>query len=1452
MLSLLAAVQTVPAAAAGGADFSPEQLSGLTAWYDAQKITAEDGGRVSEWKNMAGSSYDAVQPDPEKQPVFTKSGKVNGNPGVDFEKDTYLELNGKFDADDISVFAVISADSIDGGSDDNQIFSKLGTSDPWNHNWYFNLKNGGFNFGWKDSETWRDYTGSGNAVSTGKSYLLAGVKAQADGSLYINGEKIGTLSGNAASPNAVHNDSPIYIGGANGGRSMDGTISEIIVYNRGLTEEETKSVNDYLALKWGITPDGSISDGMIYIAGEPISEFRKTDYSYKRSLRKGSDYPEVTAQFGDAEVEIKQADENSPQAVVKVSAGGSEIKYTVEFSIMDKDVLKLKKPEVEQVDITGGFWKEKLDQFAKTTVDYVFDNFERTGTLKNFENSSVAGAKPQGATDPWNDGLLYETIRGASDFLRKNPDEELERRIDGYIDIIYDAALSNEDGYLSTWAMMEKPGQYFDATGDARWYHDAYNFGCMCEAAVHYYKATGKVKLLYVATRFAEFITDNYGYGYKENGEKKINMVPSHEGPEEMLLKLYLLYKGDSEAKAAVESYNEQKPLEINEDDYASLVKFWIENRGNSENRVNNASYGVYAQDHAVYYDQKCGAGHAVRANLFYTGMAAAGIEFDNYTYLDTADKIWNYIKDKQMYITGGVGAAAQDEAYSDAYDLPNDGYCETCAQVAMGFCSEYLSLAFGDSEYADMVEKYIYNGVLGCVGEDGKTFYYQQPLSNAEWSRWSWLEHTPCCPPMFLKFYSEMPSYIYSYSDGAVYVNQYISSDVDFLDGRKISQVSGMPNEGSARISVSGDTKLYLRIPEWCSDFSLKLNSSAAEFETENGYAVINVSDGDIVDISIPMQVKRNYSDERVVYNKGRVALSYGPLVYTFERADNRTVPNFSSGDGNFALPEDGAITVESSDILGGINLLRAQGEYIDYDGTVKSCELTAIPFYARSNRGEDDSFVWVSETPQDNGRIKPYLSKATTSSDTAQSPAAAFDGKSGTYWTAGSVTAPQTIMTDLGAVTDIGSVKVTLLKEYAGLEYELLVSSDAQTWLKAAAAQTSGEFEVDYPARYAAVKFTKLPAGEFVSVREIAVYKKNSRVNQAAGSLCGATSAYELGQSAFAMTDGCDTTRYCPAGEAKPQTVTIDLGFKTEIEQIDILFEKPSDWTYNIKISDDGKNYSTYISETYKVTEDGQRRLIDKKADARYIQLNITATTGGVWASVWEFDIKTGADKNIFDGVVSSGEIPRQQDPEPVPGPDPVPDPVPAFSGALNKNGKTYYYKNGVLVKNSWITTAKGIVRTGVDGAVLKNRIIDKKYAVDKNGYKVTSSGIKTIGKYKYLFKKGVIRKNCWYVNRGRKYRFTANGRMAKGMFKVGPYKYYASKNGAAARRKVVTVKKRRYYFDKKGRMVKNKSVIYKNRRYFAGKKGVLRKNCRIVYKKKVYKLNSKGIAKLIKKAS
>ena len=943
--------------------FVPTDLDNLLIWYDASALELSDGAKVERMENLAAKDgeYPAVATDSRNAPTYKVESDIAGKPGLVLGKQTSMKVEGSesFAFDDFTIITVVRANSVTGNNDHNQIFSKLANSGPWDHQWYFNINGASrMNAGWKDTTgAYMDFGSAAGDLAVNTDYILASSKQGKTSRLYINGTNVGALT---SSVNTVaKNTQPIYIG-ANGSTSqaMDGTVCEILLLEGEVTTTEIFNLLSYLAEKWSIPMDtsGFLPEGLaltVTVGGEEIRELSLKQTSYKRTLAYGTaKAPEVTATAtvdGKA-VACKVTQADSADGTATVTLPDYDVSYTVKFSVLDRETVTLTRADVTEVTLLDGFWKDKVELFATTTIHTALDKFVQQGCLRNFEKVIRGSSSPE--NNPWLDGLLFETIAAAGDFLKVYDDPTLKARVDEYIDVVYNASMASENGFLSTHAMLQKPGQYFDDHGQGVWYHECYNFGCMAEAAVHYYEATGEIKLLYVTARFAEFIADNYGYG-------KINMVPSHSLTEEALLEFYRLLRDTEGLTERLETYNSKYPLDIDIEEYADLVKFWIENRGNSDNRVNNTLYGTYAQDHLYYFDQVVAAGHAVRANLFYTGMAAAGSEFENLTYLSTAQNLWTNIVNKQMYITGGVGATKTDEAYADDYDLPNDGYCETCAQVAMAFFGGYLSEKFEDASYADTIERLMYNGILGCVSQDGNDFYYTQPLNTSNHQRWEWHD-CACCPPMFLKFYSTLANYIYSYDADSIYVNQFVSSILSH-GGLTLTMETDMPWEGTTTLTLKGgDRELLIRIPEWATDgVAVTVNGKAYDFETRNGFAVVDAKDGDRIEMTVTMKAHRNYAHEKVTANVGRVAYSYGPLVYCLESVDNATLPNVSSNENGFKLVEDSDLTFTfEEDLLGGVVTLATQATV----GS-KTYDVKLIPFYVRANRGASGAYVWMLE---------------------------------------------------------------------------------------------------------------------------------------------------------------------------------------------------------------------------------------------------------------------------------------------------------------------------------------------------------------------------------------------------------------------------------------------------------------------------------------------------------
>jgi DUF1680 family protein len=624
------------------------------------------------------------------------------------------------------------------------------------------------------------------------------------------------------------------------------------------------------------------------------------------------------------------------------------------------------------VHLTDAFWAPRLDTNRTVTIPHIFKQSEETGRVKNFE---LAAAALGGAVDgkycsryPFDDSDVYKAIEAASYALATRPDPELEKYVDGLVAKI--AAAQEPDGYLYAARTIGGPPPQ-DWLGKERWSHlymshELYNLGHLYEAAVAHFQATGKKNLLAVAVKSADLVAKEFGPGKRTN-------PPGHEEIEIGLVKLY---RATGKAK------------------YLELAKFFIDARGKTEGRIpfdlegrQQLLYGEYAQDHKPFVEQTEAVGHAVRAGYLYAGAADVAALTGDAAYIAALEKIWTDMVGTKLYITGGIGAAGGWEGYGPAYRLPNaSAYAETCANIATFLWNSRMQRLALDGKYADVMERILYNGVLSGISLSGDRFFYPNPLASfGQHERVPWFS-CACCPPNVARILTSVPGYFYAASGDKVYVNLYAQgtgkmkaggTDVEFV------QTTEYPWKGDIRIEVkpakAAGFTLAVRIPGWAqnrpvpSDLytymeaaelapALKVNGEAIKIELDKGYALINRTwkAGDVVELSLPMPVRRVAANEAVEEDRGRVAVERGPLVYCAEGTDN---------DGrvsNLVLPDGAALTAEARpDLLNGVVVIQGEAEALSEKGGKTIAEkktVTLIPYYSWANRGKGEMTVWLA----------------------------------------------------------------------------------------------------------------------------------------------------------------------------------------------------------------------------------------------------------------------------------------------------------------------------------------------------------------------------------------------------------------------------------------------------------------------------------------------------------
>ena len=575
-----------------------------------------------------------------------------------------------------------------------------------------------------------------------------------------------------------------------------------------------------------------------------------------------------------------------------------------------------KRPRVGSVRIDDEFWTAYLENVQNITLPYCFEKFETNG-IDNFI-SMAEGKNEAHIGFPWTDGLVMETTRAACDFLSCNYSEKLAALVDRIAKLVSDVVDSDSEGYFSTFTLQNYPHLRFGENGgDLLWSHDIYNMGTLIEAAVSHYNATKETFLLKRAVKVANNICKHIGEPPKHR------IIPGHSLAEEAFIKLYCLLKEDEALKDFVKENN------VNCDDYLEIANFWYRRRGTGVKTSHDPDFlskcdhipkfnAEYFQNHLPFNEQKTAVGHSVRATLCYLGAAAVAVQTGNKEYIDSLNSIWNDITAKKVHITGGVGTRHDIEGFDKEYLLPNDAYLETCAAIGLSFFSGEMSLMDCDSKYFDCFELSLYNNILGAVHGDFKHFFYQNPLcSDGTLKRWEWVE-CPCCPPMLLKIFSSLHTYIYSYSKDVLNVNMLIGSDY------KNEYFSVSQRNGKILVNSKGKAlTLRIRIPAYAKNFKLLLNGEETKFVNDKGYAVIKgvLSAGIEIEAVYDIKPVRIIANTAVKDDLGLVSIMHGKFIMCAEGIDNNCKVNVAVSENPEFKVEGDRVIFKNTD--GGNTLL-------------------------------------------------------------------------------------------------------------------------------------------------------------------------------------------------------------------------------------------------------------------------------------------------------------------------------------------------------------------------------------------------------------------------------------------------------------------------------------------------------------------------------------------------
>ena len=610
------------------------------------------------------------------------------------------------------------------------------------------------------------------------------------------------------------------------------------------------------------------------------------------------------------------------------------------------------------VRVTGGFWQTRQEVNRTVTVPFALQQCEESKRVLNFDLAAeTMRRRAAGEKDfqnkpptlfPFDDSDVYKAIEGAAYVLSMQRDAALEARLDGLIARI--AAAQEPDGYLYTFRTMHPDSPAHKWISQKRWEndpvlsHELYNLGHMYEAGVAYFQATGHRAFLDVCLKSAELVWRDFGDG-------KLRLAPGHEVIEMGLVKLF---RATGDAR------------------WLKLAQIFLDARG--------PSGPVYNQRHQLVVDQTEAVGHAVRANYLYSGMADVAALTGDQRYINAITKIWDSATARKMYLTGSVGAMAKEEAYGADYELPLDGYNETCAAVALMMWNHRMFLLTGDAKYMDVLERTAFNGFLSGVSVSGDRFFYTNPVvydgqrknNNSHAGRVPWFG-CACCPPNLMRTLAALTGYFYAVRDDSLFVNFYAQSEgTATVAGTKVSlkQTTDFPWQGGVRLAVSPEKpakfSLRVRIPGWAqgrpvpSDlysyddkmpavWSAKIGREEINGPVENGFLVLTREwrAGDTVDLTFGLPVRAVRGNDKITATTGRVAFERGPVVYCVEDPERKSSPE------DLAVSSTAKWEPESrADLLGGVTLL-------------KTGDVTALPYFAWNNRGLAPMAVWLKRVP-------------------------------------------------------------------------------------------------------------------------------------------------------------------------------------------------------------------------------------------------------------------------------------------------------------------------------------------------------------------------------------------------------------------------------------------------------------------------------------------------------
>lgn len=642
---------------------------------------------------------------------------------------------------------------------------------------------------------------------------------------------------------------------------------------------------------------------------------------------------------------------------------------------------KLSLLELKNIKIQDLFWGRYIELVKKVIIPYQWDilndRVEGAQPSHCLENFKIAAGRTEGEFygAVFQDTDVAKWLEAVAFTLETNPDEELEKTADGVIELIEEAQLP--DGYINTYFTIKEPGRRWKNLEEG---HELYSAGHLMEAAVAYYKATGKRRFLDCVCRFADLICQVFSEDNNKDG------YPGHQEVEIGLVKLYET-TGEVRYLNQAEEFLKRRGQEPN---------YFLEEEKQPDFKRISPEFEnylpIYSQSHKPVREQETAEGHAVRAVYMYCAMADVAARKNDWQLLETCKKLWDDITHRKMYITGSIGSSGILERFTTAYDLPNSSnYSETCAAIGLALFGRRMAQITRDARYIEEVERALYNTLLSGIAMDGKSFFYVNPLEvwpdnclprtsmeHVKPVRQKWFG-VACCPPNIARTLASLGEYIYFQDGDTLWINLFVSSETTAWLGDtevNLKVNTEFPYKGKvvldARSEEGKSFRLGIRIPAYGEKPRLRVDGQdCKELQIEKGYAFVKLEGGGhqvCLTFDIPPRIVR--ANPLVRADSGKVAVMKGPLVFCLEESDNgKNLPAL------YLNTREGLIESYQEDLLKGTIVIRASGTRLTQKGwqerelyaevpvDYEEVTLTFVPYAYWGNRKPGEMLVWVKE---------------------------------------------------------------------------------------------------------------------------------------------------------------------------------------------------------------------------------------------------------------------------------------------------------------------------------------------------------------------------------------------------------------------------------------------------------------------------------------------------------